>query len=156
MSIQEFTAPPGWQMAAWLGLWETELGRTDHGLPPAQNSFEMETPARKERDQQGKPRKRGKGRSLWKACSRENEAFHVNGAPWRCAAGGPDLAQRRPEPSPAPSPGLPSESGLMRVHASELQYSCLDNPHGQRSLVASCLWHHKKSDTTEYLSTVNS
>ena len=36
------------------------------------------------------------------------------------------------------------------------QYSCLDNPHGQRSLAASCLWHHKKSDTTECLSTVNS
>ena len=105
--IQEFTAPPGWQRAAWRGLWETELGRTDHGLPPARNCCEMETPARRQWNQQGRPRKEGKGRGLWKACSRENVEFHVNGAPWRCAAGSPDPTQRRPEPSPAPSPGAP-------------------------------------------------
>ena len=73
--------------------------------------------------------KGGKGRSFWKACSRENVAFHVNGAPWRRAAGGPDLTQRWPEPSPAPSPGLPSESGLMRVHASEAGTTPSSWPH---------------------------
>lgn len=67
----------------------------------------------------GQAEKEGKGRGLWKAYSRENVEFHVNGAPEECAAGSPDPTQRRPEPSPAPSPGLPAEPGLMRVHASE-------------------------------------
>ena len=30
-----------------------------------------------------------------------------------------------------------------------LQYSCLENPHGQRSLVGYSPWGHKESDTTE-------
>ena len=34
-----------------------------------------------------------------------------------------------------------------------LQYSCLGNPHGQRSLVGYCPWGHKESDMTEKLST---
>ena len=34
-----------------------------------------------------------------------------------------------------------------------LQYSCLENPRGQRSLVGYSPWGHKKSDTTERLST---
>ena len=36
-----------------------------------------------------------------------------------------------------------------------LQYSCLENPHGQRSLVGSSPWAHKESDTTERLSTAH-
>ena len=32
-----------------------------------------------------------------------------------------------------------------------LQYSCLENPHGQRSLVGYSPWGHKESDTTEWL-----
>ena len=35
-----------------------------------------------------------------------------------------------------------------------LQYSCLENPHGQRSLAGYSPWSHKESDTTEQLSTV--
>ena len=32
-------------------------------------------------------------------------------------------------------------------HGNPLQYSCLENPHGQRSLVGySCMWGHKESD----------
>ena len=38
-------------------------------------------------------------------------------------------------------------------HGNLLQYSCLGNPHGQRSLGATCSWGHKESDTTEWLST---
>ena len=34
-----------------------------------------------------------------------------------------------------------------------LQYSCLDNPHGQRSLAGCSPWDHKESDMTERLST---
>ena len=37
--------------------------------------------------------------------------------------------------------------------ASPLQYSCLENPHRQRSLVGYSLWGHKESDTIEQLST---
>ena len=33
------------------------------------------------------------------------------------------------------------------------QYSCLQNPHGQRSLAGHSPWGHKESDTTEQLST---
>ena len=32
-----------------------------------------------------------------------------------------------------------------------LQYSCLENPHGQRSLVGYRAWGHKQSDMTERL-----
>ena len=38
-------------------------------------------------------------------------------------------------------------------HGNPLQYSCLKNPHGQRSLVGYSLWCHKESDTIEWLST---
>ena len=34
-----------------------------------------------------------------------------------------------------------------------LQDSCLENPHGQRSLAGYILWFHKKSDMTEWLTT---
>ena len=33
-----------------------------------------------------------------------------------------------------------------------LQYSCLENPYGQRSLAGYSLWGHKESDMTERLS----
>ena len=38
-------------------------------------------------------------------------------------------------------------------HGSPLQYSCLENPHGQKSLVGYSPWGRKESDTTERLST---
>ena len=38
-------------------------------------------------------------------------------------------------------------------HGNPFQYPCLENPHGQRSLVGYRSWHHKKSDTTEWQST---
>ena len=38
-------------------------------------------------------------------------------------------------------------------HCNPLQYSCLENPHGQRSLVGYSPWGHKESDMTEQLST---
>ena len=38
-------------------------------------------------------------------------------------------------------------------HGNPLQYSCLENPHGQRSLVGYRPWGRKESDTTEQLST---
>ena len=39
-------------------------------------------------------------------------------------------------------------------HGNPLQYSCLENPHGQRSLVGYSPWGHKESDTTERLTSL--
>ena len=39
------------------------------------------------------------------------------------------------------------------VGKNPLQYSFLENPHGQRSLEGYSPWDHKKSDTTEWLNT---
>ena len=38
-------------------------------------------------------------------------------------------------------------------HGNPVQCSCLENPHGQRSLVGYSPWDCKESDTTEWLST---
>ena len=40
-----------------------------------------------------------------------------------------------------------------RRHGNPLQYSCLENPHGQRRLAGYSPWHHKESDTTKQLGT---
>ena len=42
-----------------------------------------------------------------------------------------------------------------RGHGNPLHYSCLENPHGQRSLASYSPWGRKESDTTERLSTVH-
>ena len=38
-------------------------------------------------------------------------------------------------------------------HGTPLKYSCLENPHGQRSLAGYSPWGHEPSDMTEQLST---
>ena len=38
-------------------------------------------------------------------------------------------------------------------HGNPFQYSCLENPHGQRSLAGCSPWDHKEWDTAERLST---
>ena len=38
-------------------------------------------------------------------------------------------------------------------HGNPLQYSCLENPYGQRSLASYSPWGHKESDVTERVST---
>ena len=45
--------------------------------------------------------------------------------------------------------GRSSEGG----HGNPLQYSCLENPYGQRSMAGYSPWGHKESDTTKQLST---
>ena len=45
-------------------------------------------------------------------------------------------------------PGLVRSSG--GGHGNPLQYSFLENPHGQRSLVGYSLWGHKESDMTKH------
>ena len=42
---------------------------------------------------------------------------------------------------------------LVEGMATALHYSCLENPHGQRSLESCTPWGRKESDTTEQLST---
>ena len=37
-------------------------------------------------------------------------------------------------------------------HLPAMQYPCLDNPHGQKTLTGYCPWSRKESDTTEGLS----
>ena len=41
-------------------------------------------------------------------------------------------------------------------HGNPLQYSCLENPYGQRSLVGYSPWGGKESNTAEQLSTARS
>ena len=48
-----------------------------------------------------------------------------------------------------PGSGRPPGGG----HGNPIQYSCLENPHGQRSLVWRATWGHKVSDMIERLST---
>ena len=48
-------------------------------------------------------------------------------------------------------PGLGRSPG--EGHGNPLQYSCLENPYGQRSLAGYSPWGHKESDMTEQLST---
>ena len=38
-------------------------------------------------------------------------------------------------------------------HGNPVQYSCLENPHGQRSMVGYSPWGHKESDMTEHTHT---
>ena len=44
---------------------------------------------------------------------------------------------------------VPNPLGLGRGQGKPLLYSCLDNPHGQRSLVSYSPWGCKELDTTE-------
>ena len=46
-------------------------------------------------------------------------------------------------------PGLGRSSGGR--YGNPLQYTCLENPHGQRSLVGYSPWGHNKSDMAERL-----
>ena len=48
-------------------------------------------------------------------------------------------------------PGL--RRSLGEGHDNPLQYSCPENPHGQRSLAGYSPWGHQESDRTERLST---
>ena len=50
-------------------------------------------------------------------------------------------------------PGL--GRSLERGHGNPLQYFCLENPHGQRSVEGYSPWGHKEVDTTERLSTMS-
>ena len=50
-------------------------------------------------------------------------------------------------------PGLGRSLG--RGHGNPLQYTCLENPHGQRNLAGYSPWGHKESDTAEGLNSAH-
>ena len=60
-----------------------------------------------------------------------------------------ESACRAGDPGSIPGSGRSPGEG----HGYPLQYSCLENPNGQRSLTGYSLWGHKESDVTEQLST---
>ena len=65
------------------------------------------------------------------------------------------MAQTVKNPSAIQKTGVRSlgcEDPLEGRHGNPLQYSCLENPHGQKSLVDCSPRGHKKSDVTEQLS----
>ena len=50
---------------------------------------------------------------------------------------------------------IPGSGGSLReANSNPLQYSCLENPHGQRSLAGCSPWGPKELDMTERLSTI--
>ena len=75
---------------------------------------------------------------------------------YRCRKRAPLVAQTVKNPPAMPETWVwslgwedPLEEG------NPLQYSCLENPHGQRSLAGYSSWGRKESDTTEWLSTAH-
>ena len=62
------------------------------------------------------------------------------------SSAGKEFACHAGDPSSIPGLGRPPGGG----HGSPLQYSCLDTPHGQRSLVGYNPWGHKESDMTKH------
>ena len=86
-----------------------------------------------------------------KACQipffRFGRGFIILGFPG--SSDGKEPASNAREPGSVTALGRSSEGG----HGNPLQPSCLENPHGQRSLVGYSPWGRKESDTTEQLST---
>ena len=68
---------------------------------------------------------------------------------WGFASGldGKESAWNAGNPGPIPGSGRSPGGG----HGNPLQYSGLENPHGQRSMAGYSPWGHKESDTTEPL-----
>ena len=60
---------------------------------------------------------------------------------------GKEFACSAEDPSLTPRLGRSPGEG----HGNPLQYSCLDNPYGQRSLAGYSPWGHEESDMTERL-----
>ena len=65
------------------------------------------------------------------------------------SSAGKESSCKAEDPNSIPRSGRSPEGG----HGNPLQYSCLENPHGQRSLAGDSPWDRKESDKTERLST---
>ena len=112
----------------WVGL-ETEEDLIPNLLAPIKSSFSTERNTR-ERNHKWKQNKPHLSYVSW------GFPGGSDGKESACNAG--DLGF---------IPGLGRSAGGM--HGNPLQYSCLENPLGQRSLVGYSPWGHKKLDTTE-------
>ena len=66
-----------------------------------------------------------------------------------CSSDGKESASNAVEPSSIPGLGISPSGGLGKP----LQYSCLENPYGQKSLGGYSPWGHKDLDMTEQLHT---
>ena len=62
-----------------------------------------------------------------------------------CGSVGKESACNAGDPGSIPGLGRPPGG----EYGNPLQYSCLENPHGQRSQEGYSPWGHKESDTTE-------
>ena len=88
-------------------------------------------------------------------CSKPFSAPHSNFAIWLASLGFPGISTDKEsicnsgDPSLIPGSGRSPRGG----HDNLLQYSCLKNPHGQRSLAGYSPWGRKELDTTEGLTT---
>ena len=73
---------------------------------------------------------------------------------FRGSPGGSDSKKKKPACSAEDLRSVPGLGrSLGRGHGNPIQYSWLENPYGQRSLVGYSLWGRTESDTPEWLST---
>ena len=79
----------------------------------------------------------------------KGQATHSSILGLSCCSDGRESACNAGDLSSIPGLGRSAGGG----HGNPLQYSCLENPHGQRSLMGYSPWGHRESDTTEQLST---
>ena len=71
--------------------------------------------------------------------------------PTQAYSAGTESASNAGDPSWIPGSGRSPGGG----HGNPLKYSCLENPHGQRSLAGYSPWGHRGLDMTERLSTAH-
>ena len=82
----------------------------------------------------------------------KGKATHSSSLGLACGSDGKESACNVEDPGSIPGLGRSLGGG----HGNPLQYACLENPHGQRSLAGYRPWGNKESDTTECLSTQHS
>ena len=85
----------------------------------------------------------------WEDPLEKGQATHSSILRLSCCSDGRESACNAGDLSSIPGLGRSVGGG----HGNPLQYSCLENPHGQRSLMGYSPWGHRESDTTEQLST---
>ena len=86
--------------------------------------------------------------ATWRGLETTGEGLAAEGLP-----GGSGVKNMSANAGEARDPGSIPGSGRSpgEGNSNSLQYPCLENPHGQRSLAGYSPWGRKKSDTTERL-----
>ena len=90
---------------------------------------------------------------FWKLAFLRNTWHPIHSGYWKCRMSFPGSSHGKGSACSAGDPGLIPVFGRSPEggHGNPLQHSCLENPHGQRSLWAT-VQGHKKSHMTEQLS----